>query len=101
MNKIFFWLILFGLGMLVWKFWQIAQVKNARRAARNASAGTGAGAGSDSDADHAGAPGAAGRLPASEVMLRCAHCGVYLPASDTFTRGDQAFCSLAHRDLPR
>ena len=83
MNKIFFWLILFGVGMLVWKFWQIAQVKNARREARNANTS------------------AANRLPASEVMVRCAQCGLYLPESDAFKRGDDVYCSPAHRDLPR
>lgn len=34
---------------------------------------------------------------AGERMLRCAHCGVHVPASTAFHQGDQAFCSQAHQ----
>jgi uncharacterized protein len=37
-------------------------------------------------------------LPAPEGMLRCAHCGVHLPASEALQLGKDAFCSAAHRD---
>ena len=34
----------------------------------------------------------------AERMLRCAQCGVYLPASEAIAgAGDQQFCSEAHR----
>lgn len=37
--------------------------------------------------------------PHAESMVRCAHCGVHLPASEALT-GPQghAYCSAAHRD---
>ena len=89
MNKIFFWLAIFGLCRIIWKFVQIGHRKNARRA--NAAA---------NPAQHRN-QSAAGQLPPSETMLRCAHCGVYLPLSDSYPRGELAFCSVEHRDLPR
>jgi uncharacterized protein len=42
----------------------------------------------------------AGPVPgSSEKMLRCAHCGVYVPSSDAVLLGDgqQSFCSDEHR----
>lgn len=37
--------------------------------------------------------------PASpQAMLRCAHCGLHLPASDAIAGpGDAVYCSAAHR----
>jgi len=37
-------------------------------------------------------------LPAPEGMLRCAHCGVHLPASEALQLGKDAYCSPSHRD---
>lgn len=35
---------------------------------------------------------------ATERMVRCAHCGVYLPASESITSSSgKAFCSEEHR----
>ena len=40
------------------------------------------------------------RLRHPEDMVRCAHCGVHLPASDALaTAGDAVFCSAEHRRL--
>lgn len=36
--------------------------------------------------------------PAGERMVACAHCGVYLPASEALEAGGRSFCSAAHRD---
>ncbi|MEP6724012.1 MAG: PP0621 family protein [Variovorax sp.] len=34
-----------------------------------------------------------------QTMLRCAHCGLHLPASDAIAGpGDKVFCSTAHRE---
>ena len=43
------------------------------------------------------------RLPAAPAafmaMLRCAHCGLHLPASDALGGpGDAVYCSAAHRE---
>lgn len=37
-------------------------------------------------------------LAPPEGMLRCAHCGVHLPASEALRLGERAYCSAAHRD---
>jgi len=35
---------------------------------------------------------------APQTMLRCAHCGVHLPASDAIAGpGETVYCSAAHR----
>lgn len=39
------------------------------------------------------------RLDATEAMHRCAHCGVYVPASESITDGDAHYCSEQHRSL--
>jgi uncharacterized protein len=36
----------------------------------------------------------------AEVMLQCAHCGVYYPASETVQVNGRDFCSAAHAALP-
>lgn len=38
--------------------------------------------------------------PASaEAMVCCAHCQIYLPASEAVQRGEQVYCSKEHADL--
>ncbi len=39
--------------------------------------------------------------PGVEDMVRCAHCGVHLPVSESIRAGEQTFCSAAHRDAHR
>jgi uncharacterized protein len=34
-----------------------------------------------------------------EVMVRCAHCGVYLPSSESVRDGEIAYCGSEHRRL--
>lgn len=36
----------------------------------------------------------------AEVMLQCAHCGVYYPATETVRADGRDFCSAAHAALP-
>ncbi|WP_423681427.1 MULTISPECIES: PP0621 family protein [unclassified Undibacterium] len=36
---------------------------------------------------------------ATETMVCCAHCQIYLPASEAVIRGQQIYCSSAHADL--
>ena len=108
MNKIFFWLAIFGLAMIVWKFAQIAKRKNAHRgnsshansSHANSNRANSNRANSAEPAQDRARP-AAEQLPPSEAMLRCAHCGVYMPQSDAYQRGQLTFCSVEHRDLPR
>ncbi len=35
----------------------------------------------------------------SEEMVRCAHCGVYLPRSDALLKDGHLWCSQKHADL--
>lgn len=39
------------------------------------------------------------RVGAAEDMVRCAHCGVHLPRSESHISGDQNFCSEEHLRL--
>jgi uncharacterized protein len=56
------------------------------------------------DDDRRGRNGASGPArdgqadPAGERMVACAHCGVYLPASEALEAAGRSFCSAAHRD---
>ncbi len=34
----------------------------------------------------------------AEDMVRCEHCGLHLPANESFREGELRFCSSAHRD---
>jgi uncharacterized protein len=36
----------------------------------------------------------------AEVMLQCAHCGVFFPASEAVHANDRDYCSAAHAALP-
>ncbi|WP_093377286.1 PP0621 family protein [Variovorax sp. OV329] len=44
-------------------------------------------------------PPAAGKtLGAPQAMVRCAHCGLHLPATDALPgKDDKVYCSAAHR----
>ena len=45
-------------------------------------------------------PARAESLPDAEVMLCCAQCGVYYPASETVQAKGRDFCSQAHASFP-
>lgn len=39
-----------------------------------------------------------GALPEPQAMIRCAHCGLHLPAADALPGKDgKVYCSAAHR----
>ncbi len=44
---------------------------------------------------------ASAKPPEPEDMVRCAHCGVHLPVSESVREGELYFCSAAHRDAYR
>ena len=37
------------------------------------------------------------RIRAAEPMVACAHCGVHVPRSEAVRKGDDYYCSEAHR----
>jgi uncharacterized protein len=39
--------------------------------------------------------------PVVEDMVRCAHCGVHIPRSESIASGGNLFCSAGHRDAYR
>ena len=39
--------------------------------------------------------------PVAEDMVRCAHCGVHLPKSESILAGGNFFCCAEHRDAYR
>jgi uncharacterized protein len=41
------------------------------------------------------------RTPAAEDMVRCVHCGVHLPRSESHVSGGNFFCSEDHLRLHR
>ncbi len=47
----------------------------------------------NSSADSEGSDGAV-----TEDMVRCAHCGVHLPKSESLLSGEEYFCGKAHHD---
>jgi len=65
------YLLLFAVLLVFWLAW------SARRRARDDS-------------------GPAGTPPASR-MIRCAHCGLYLPEGEAQAGGGELYCSEAHR----
>ena len=44
-------------------------------------------------------PGRTGAPRPEENMVQCAHCGVYLPASEAITQQGQHWCSSEHARL--
>lgn len=44
---------------------------------------------------------APGKDEAAEDMVRCAHCGVHLPRSESIRAGDKFYCCAEHRDAER
>lgn len=76
MGKVLTWVLI---AAVVWLVWQIVTVSRRRgeRAAREAEA---------LDAKARG----------PERIERCAHCGVYLPASQARRDGERWYCSAEH-----
>lgn len=72
--KLLIWLAIIMIVVWAWR-------SNKRRTGKSA-------------AEQAGANAAQG-----EAMVSCAHCGVYLPASEALAQGDKQFCSAQHRQL--
>ncbi len=90
MGKLLFWLVLIAAGYLALRLVAISQRRReaARRAAQDPARGAAAG------------PDGADRI-GGEMMVRCAHCGVFLPASDAFVDGGRSYCDRDHRDADR
>jgi uncharacterized protein len=94
-GKILTWLLLALAGYLVYKFLVISK----RKADRVRQAPPGGAGPTQQGGGDAGGPG--GAAAGGEPMLRCARCGVHVPASEAIDAGDRHYCSAEHRDADR
>lgn len=93
MGKITLWLALAGLVWLGWTLWRLGQ----RRAESRRTAPPRHNQAPNEAPQHH--PSAGADTPPPEPMLRCGHCGLYLPAADAVAdKAGQSYCSTAHRD---
>ena len=74
MGKLLFWVVVVGVIWIAIKFAQ-ASARRVSGSARDAPTPEG-----------------------GEPMVRCAHCGVHVPHSESVTVGALHYCSDAHRD---
>jgi uncharacterized protein len=74
------YLLWLGVIAVVWWVWSKRQAAGSARPARK----------TPPDAPPKAAPEA-------EQMVRCAHCGVYLPASDSLAKDGDFYCCAAHQ----
>lgn len=47
---------------------------------------------------HTGKPKAPPTTVPPQEMVRCAHCGLHLPAAEALVHAGQPYCSAAHRE---
>jgi len=93
MGKFTVWIVLAGLAWLGWTLWRLGRRRAESSELRPPPT---------SDSARPRDPGTdpASGEPDPEPMLRCAHCGLYLPSRDSVTGEHGAhYCSHAHRDL--
>lgn len=48
---------------------------------------------------HVERPSSAHPAPTVEDMVRCAHCGIHVPRSESLSSGERHYCSEEHRRL--
>jgi uncharacterized protein len=94
MNRIVFWLAIVGFGFLLWRGIQLAQRKQSRWRDQRAEGSRPAA----KDGDDRPPDSPPEQLARGEAMLKCAHCGIYLPASEALERRGLSYCSTEHRD---
>lgn len=92
MTRILFWLALaFLVLMAIRSKLKGLQQQQQQQRRQQAAPRSGGGNGQQQQAS-----GRTQQLPDSEVMLCCAHCGVYYPASETVQAKGHDYCSHAH-----
>ncbi|MCO5101506.1 MAG: hypothetical protein M9885_11545 [Burkholderiaceae bacterium] len=93
MGKLLSWVVLIALAWLVIRLIAISQRRREGSVGASGSAGGGAPRGARS--------ASAGRGIQSEPIVPCAHCGLFVPASDAIRDDGRDYCSAAHRDADR
>ena len=91
--KLISWVVIGLLAWFAYKFIVVSQ----RKAERAAQARDDAGAGASGEGG-AARPAADGAPSGGERMVCCAHCGVYLPQSESVASGERRYCCAQHRD---
>ena len=94
MGKLLSWVVLIALAWLIFHLIAISQ-RRRERSGRDSAAGGAASAGVGATGDRAG------RTLEGEPIVPCAHCGLFVPASDAVRDGERVYCSVAHRDADR
>lgn len=84
-------LVWLALGLLVY-----FALRSKRSASRHAS-----GTQHHQKPPHPGRSGEQDSQASAETMVSCAHCGIYIPASEAISQSGRVFCSDAHRLLHR
>lgn len=83
MGKVLTWVLI---AAIVWLVWQLIVVSRRRSESSSRSEGSDRGDASSTGTDPT----------APERIERCAHCGVYFPASQARRDGERWFCSAEH-----
>ena len=74
MGKLLFWVVVLAIGFGAYRLYQVMERKSAQARRERP----------DPEAPR-------------ELIMRCEHCGVHVPASEAITDGDRVYCSEAHR----
>jgi uncharacterized protein len=91
MGKFTVWLVVAGLAWLGWTLWRIGKRRSESGTTRQPDQAPASSTEQARQAPPADSP--------PEPMLRCAHCGLYLPAREAVSdTSGRSFCSTAHRD---
>ena len=89
MGKLLSWVVLLMLAWLVLRLLAISQRRRERGQHHEGATGDRAPTRAAPAAKH------------GERILPCAHCGLFVPASDAVRDGDAVYCSVAHRAAAR
>ncbi len=93
MGKLLSWVALIALAWLVIRLIAISQRRRERSGDASASGAASPTRGAASDSS--------GRAIDGEPIVPCAHCGLFVPASDAVRDDGLVYCSPAHRDAAR
>ncbi len=93
MGKLLSWVVLIALAWLVIRLFTISQRRRERSSDASASA--------EASAPRHAASASSGRALEGEPIVPCAHCGLFVPASDVVRDDGFDYCSVAHRDADR
>lgn len=95
MGKFVFWV---GVAALIWLGFRLYQVLRRKAEQQRASPPGTTGEGKDGRAERQTRSPPPEASDAPLPMIRCRHCGLYLPGNEAVRSGDAPYCSIEHRD---